>query len=115
MSSTSTTSARCTGADATRRGLLLVALFTVSLVVHAKQAPTVTLDVKDAEARPVLKEIQKQCRIQNLIIDPDVTGSGTFYFKKVPCRTALPIVLRTLGLRATTYSNNLVQVEAAKP
>ena len=66
----------------------------------AKPKPrTVTLDVKDAEARVVLKAMQKQCGIRNLIIDPDVRPAGaSFYFREVPCDTAFRVVLRTYGL-----------------
>ena len=32
---------------------------------------TVTLDVKDAEVRDILKSMQRQCGIKNLAIDPD--------------------------------------------
>ena len=94
--------------------MALVAFLTVAAKKESSP-PTITLDVKDAKARVVLKDVQKQCRIENLIIDPDVTGSGTFYMKKVPCKTAFPIILRTLGLKATTYSSNVITVEAAQP
>ncbi len=71
---------------------------------------TVTLDVKDAEPRVVLKEMQKQCGIKNLIIDPDVPKTGaTFYFREVPCDTAFRVVLRTYGL-AAEGSMQLLQV-----
>lgn len=66
----------------------------------AKGEPRVTLDVKDMEVRPLLKNVQKQCGIKNLIVDPDVTGSGTFYFSDVPCSDAIPAILKTLGLAA---------------
>ena len=64
----------------------------------AENAPTVTLDVKDAEALPVLKSMQQQCGIRNLVIDREVSGTATFYFREVPCPTAFRIVLRTYGL-----------------
>jgi type II secretory pathway component GspD/PulD (secretin) len=70
----------------------------------------VTLDVKDADVHVVLKSIQKQCGIKNLVIDPGVTGSGTFLFHALPCKTALDTVLKTTGLAATTYSSNVVAV-----
>ena len=66
---------------------------------------TVTLDVKDMDARDILKSMQRQCRIRNLAIDAAVQGKGTFYFQDVPCRTAFPIVLRSLGLDSVTYPN----------
>jgi hypothetical protein len=72
--------------------------------------PTVSLDVKDAEAREILKSMQRQCGIRNLVVDPQVQGSGTFLFNQVPCRQAFDIVLRSLGLAAQTYSDTLVSV-----
>ena len=66
---------------------------------------TVSLDVKDMEARDILKSMQRQCRVKNLALDPGVQGKGTFYFQDVPCRTAFPIVLRSLGLDSITYPN----------
>ncbi|HEX6096440.1 MAG TPA: hypothetical protein VF432_08970 [Thermoanaerobaculia bacterium] len=69
------------------------------LLAAAVSAPTVTLDVKDAEPRVVLKSMQKQCGIRNMIIDPDVPKTAaTFYFREVPCDTAFRVVLRTYGL-----------------
>jgi hypothetical protein len=85
---------------------LLPLLLALSLAAAATAAPkpkpkprTVTLDVKDAEAREVLQSLKKQCAIKNMIIDPDVDRAGaSFYFRDVPCDTALRIVLRTYGL-----------------
>jgi hypothetical protein len=54
--------------------------------------------------------MQRQCGIKNLIIDPQVQGSGTFLFNQVPCRQAFDIVLRSLGLAAQTDSDTLVSV-----
>ena len=82
---------------------LIVALAaTANAAPKAKPQPrTVTLDVKDGEARDVLKSMQKQCGIKNMIIDPDVQRTtATFYFTQVPCDTAFRIVLRTYGLAA---------------
>ena len=79
-------------------------------VVRSTGEPAVTLDVKDAEAREILKSMQHQCGIRNLIVDPGVQGSGTFLFNKVPCRQAFRVVLTSLGLSAQTYSNDLVSV-----
>jgi hypothetical protein len=88
-----------------------VLIFTVALAASAVAKPrTVTLDVKDGEARVILKDMQKQCGIRNLVIDPDVRGSGTFYFREVPCETAFRAVFRTLGLTGQVETN-LVTVE----
>lgn len=91
---------------------LLPLLLLASLVsAEEKQQPrTVSLDVKDAEARVVLRSMQKQCGIKNLVIDPDVQGSGTFYFRDVPCAKAFRIVLRTMGL-AGTIEGDVISVE----
>ena len=75
-------------------------------------AATVTLDVKDAKVRDVLKSMQKQCAIKNLIVDPEVPeGSATFYLREVPCAQAFDVVLRTYHLKAVTYSDSLTAVE----
>ncbi|HUP46179.1 MAG TPA: hypothetical protein VM779_11775 [Thermoanaerobaculia bacterium] len=71
--------------------------------------PTVTIDVKDAEVAVILKDLKKQCGIRNLMIDPNVEGKGTFYFRDVPCRLAFGVVLRSLGLDAS-YSSSVVTV-----
>lgn len=88
-----------------------VLILMVALAMSAAAKPrTVTLDVKDGEARVILKDMQKQCGIRNLVIDPDVQGSGTFYFREVPCETAFRAVFRTLGLTGQVETN-LVTVE----
>lgn len=79
--------------------------------IHSPGEPSVTLDVKDAGIHEILKSMQRQCGIRNLMIDPQVQGSGTFLFTDVPCRQAFDVVLRTMGLAAQTYSNNIVRVE----
>lgn len=81
--------------------------------VRSAGEPSVTLDVKDGEARDILKSMQHQCGIRNLMIDPQVQGTGTFLFNQVPCRQAFTIVLRSMGLAAQTYSNNILSVGAA--
>ena len=81
--------------------LVLAATTAAAAPSHtAKPKPrTVTLDVKDAEAREVLRSMQKQCGIKNMIVDPDVQRAGaSFYFREVPCATAFRVVLRTYGL-----------------
>ena len=77
--------------------MILAALILAAMTATAPR--TVTIDVKDAEPRVVLEEMQKQCGIRNLIIDPDVPRTAaTFYFREVPCDTAFRVVLRTYGL-----------------
>jgi type II secretory pathway component GspD/PulD (secretin) len=68
------------------------------LVLREAGEPTVTIDVKDEDIRVILKAVQQQCGIRNLIVDPDVAGSGTFLFKAVPCHAALDTILATMGL-----------------
>jgi hypothetical protein len=90
--------------------LLAATLLFVCSVSFAAKPRGVTLDVKDADVHVVLKSIQKQCGIRNLVIDPGVTGSGTFLFHNVPCKVALDTVLRVNGLAAKTYSSSVVAV-----
>jgi type II secretory pathway component HofQ len=93
-----------------KRLLPVVALF---LFAAAAKPPAVTLDVKDEDVHVILKSMQKQCAIKNLVIDPNVSGNGTFYFTDVPCRTAFDVVFRTMGL-AAEYSDDVVAVEKKK-
>ena len=79
-----------------RRFLLILALVAASAV--SAKPKTVTLDVKDADVRTVLQSMQQQCGVKNLVIDREVSGTATFYFREVPCPTAFRIVLRTYGL-----------------
>lgn len=94
----------------------LVLVLSVALAISASaddeaRPRTVTLDVKDAEARVILRSMQKQCGIRNLIIDADVQASGTFYFREVPCGKALSVALRTMGLAGQIHPNSLITVE----
>jgi len=92
------------------RILPLVFLLFASSATAAPPKRSVTLDVKDADVHAVLKSIQKQCGIKNLVIDPGVNASGTFFFHQVPCKVALDSVLRTTGLAAKSYSGDVVAV-----
>lgn len=84
----------------------LALILSLALAATASAAPkpkakprTVTLDVKDAEAREVLQSMRRQCGIKNMVIDPDVPKvAASFYFREVPCETAFRVVLRTYGL-----------------
>jgi type II secretory pathway component GspD/PulD (secretin) len=87
----------------------LLLLCSVAFAAPAKPRG-VTLDVKDADVHAVLKSIQKQCGIRNLVIDPAVTGSGTFLFHDLSCNVALDTVLKVNGLAAKTYANSVVAV-----
>jgi hypothetical protein len=90
--------------------LLAATLLLACSASFAAKPRGVTLDVKDADIHVVLKSIQKQCGIRNLVIDPGVTGSGTFLFHNVPCDVALNTVLRVNGLAAKNYSSSFVAV-----
>ncbi|HKO56579.1 MAG TPA: hypothetical protein VJ276_11930 [Thermoanaerobaculia bacterium] len=96
--------------------ILAAALFALPVLAAEKaQEPTVTIDVKDAELRPLLKVMQRQCGIRNLVIDRDVQGSGaTFLFREVPCRQAFDVVFKTFGLAAVHYENDVVHVSRRK-
>lgn len=96
----------------------IAAAANIELIVEENQywlrdvrVPTVTLDVKDGEARDILKSMQRQCGIKNLMIDPNVQGTGTFLFNDVPCAQAFSIVLRSLGLAGVTYPNSVLSVK----
>lgn len=80
------------------------------LLARAPQPKTVTLDVKDEDVRVVLKSMQKQCGIKNLIVDKEVQGSATFLFRELPCKAAFETVFKTMSLRAVTYGSDLVNV-----
>jgi hypothetical protein len=89
--------------------LLAAILLVVCSADAARKRRGVTLDVKDADVHIVLKSIQKQCGIRNLVIDPGVTGSGTFLFHDVACKVALDAVLKMNGL-AATHAGSVVAV-----
>lgn len=93
---------------------LLLSLVLATTTTVEQKPRTVTLDVKDGEARVILKSMQKQCGIRNLILDPDVKGSGTFYFREVPCEDAFPAVLSTMGLVGHFEPNDVLQVSVRK-
>jgi type II secretory pathway component HofQ len=98
------------------RTLLVLAVLAQAVSAHAgeEKEKTVVLDVKDAEARAILRSMQKQCGVKNMIIDPDVGGTGTFYFRDVPCETAFKVVFRTLGLAGQVMENSVVTVRMPK-
>ena len=114
-----TYSARQIAPDAALRAIVAAAgaALTVQRSQYWIQDPPealVTLDVKDQDIRVILKDMKQQCRIKNLVIDPNVSGSGTFMFEKLPCRTAINVVLRTLGLAYVDYGNSVMSVERKK-
>jgi len=78
--------------------------------MSAPHDKTVSLDVKNEDVHVILKSMQKQCDIRNLIIDPKVAGEGTFVFHSLPCRAAFDHVARTMSLRIDEYENNVVAI-----
>jgi hypothetical protein len=76
----------------------LVMLAVVLSASASAETLRVNLDVKDAEARDVLLMLKKQCGIRNMLIDPEVKGKATFYFRELSCETAFRTVFRTYGL-----------------
>lgn len=82
--------------------------------VLQKGEPTVTLDVKDGDVRTILRSVQRQCGIRNLMVDRDVEASGTFLLTNVPCGRALSVITRTLGLGATGASTTMTRVTPKK-
>jgi type II secretory pathway component GspD/PulD (secretin) len=87
--------------------LLVAALPNVG---RASARPSVDLDVKDEDVVVVLKSMQKQCGIRNLVIDKEVQGKGTFIFHDLSCERAFDTVFRTMSLRAKIYSNDVINV-----
>lgn len=81
-------------------------------VLSDRAEKTVTLDVKDAEDGDILRSVQRQCGIRNLMIDPDVRGTGTFLFREVPCGVAIDTILGSLGLAGEVEMNSILHVEA---
>jgi type II secretory pathway component HofQ len=96
------------------RRLALAVLLLATVTAHAapRRQRTVTLDVKDEDIRVILKSMQRQCAIKNLLLDKDVQGTGTFLFRDVPCRTAFDVVFRSAGLAGTVDGT---VVSARKP
>lgn len=72
--------------------------------------PTMSMDVVDAELGEILGIVKKQCGIRNVIVDPGVTGKGTFLFREVPCDAALRTIFRSLGLGVEIHSSSIVRV-----
>ncbi len=89
--------------------ILLIAFLLLAPAVFGDE-PTMTLDVKDEDVRIILKSMKEQCGIKNLLIDKEVTGSGTIYFREVACTTAFRTVFKQFGL-AGKVDANIVTVE----
>jgi type II secretory pathway component HofQ len=66
----------------------------------------ISLDLKDADIRDVLKTFAKLGRF-NLAIDPEVKGSVTVCLENVPWDQALDVILRMNGLAYVLEGNIL--------
>ena len=82
----------------------------VLMLARAPQPKSVTLDVKDEDVVVILRSMQKQCAIKNLVIDKEVQGKGTFIFRELECGRAFDTVFRTMDLRARSYGNDVIDV-----
>src|SRR5688572_10794863 len=90
--------------------LLLSVVLAAGVSAGEKKEKTVTLDVKDEDVRVILKSMQKQCGIKNLLIDKEVQGRGLVYFNEVPCPIAFKVVFGQFGLTGQVEPN-IVTVE----
>lgn len=70
----------------------------------------ISLDLKDADLKDVLKTFSKLARF-NLAIDPDVKGSVTVRLENVRWDQALDVILRANGL-GYVLEGNVVRVAA---
>ena len=101
------------------RSILVTALILLASGAAGSQpaddsTPTVTLDVKDADIRAILLSMKEQCGIKNMLIEDDVTGTGPFIFREVPCETALKVVFRTQSLDWEIQENSVVLIRKKK-
>ncbi len=97
-----------------RQKLKLGAEGTTVVVTDPTPEFTVTMDVTDTDIRTILKSMQRQCRVRNMVVDPEVKGSGTFLFNAVPCSIAFRTVFNSLGLSGDFEPNSVVQVRGAR-
>ena len=109
--------AKNVSAEGTLRAIALEAGVIVEVasdryLIRDAHAPGVTIDVKDEDIHAILKTMQQQCGIKNLVIDPDVQGRGTFLFRDLPCRIAFDTVFRTMGLSSVIYPNSVITVSS---
>src|SRR5207244_7521865 len=93
------------------RAVKVVPVGLIVLLLATAAFGGVKLDVKDEYVHVILKSMQKQCAVKNLVIDPNVSGNGTFYFHDLPSGKAFDVVLSTMGLAAVTSSDSTVEVE----
>jgi hypothetical protein len=87
---------------------LALLLLLLATTAPAAEKKSVTLDVKDEDVRVILKSMQRQCGIKNLLIDRDVSGKGMVYFHDVPCDAAFRTVFGMFGLAGQVEPNIIV-------
>jgi type IV pilus assembly protein PilQ len=67
---------------------------------------TISLDLKDADVKDVLRTFAKLARL-NIVIDPEVKGSVTVRLHDVPWDQALDVILQINGLGYVLEGNVL--------
>lgn len=76
--------------------------------------PVASIDVKDEDVRSILRSLQTQCGVRNLVLDPNVVGKGTFLFRDVPCRQAFSVVFTSLGLAGEFSGRSVAAVSTRR-
>lgn len=94
-------------------GLLLVERDGAWHLIDPAEA-RVSLDVVDAELAVIIRSLANQCGIRNVMIDPGVSGKGTFILASVPCSSAIPVVFQTLGIRGELQPNSILVVRGGR-
>jgi beta-lactamase regulating signal transducer with metallopeptidase domain len=74
--------------------------------VAKKSDETISIDLKDADIRDVLRTFSKLTNIQ-IIVDDDVTGKVTVTLTETPWTEALETILRTNNLRQERTGNTI--------
>ena len=92
----------------------MVLLAALLALAPDEKEPVVNLDVKDEDIRVILKSMQEQCGIKNLLIDKEVGGKGTFILHDLPCSRAFDVVARTMGLAYDIEPNSVVNVQTRR-
>ena len=79
----------------------------------AERPDVISLDLKDADIRDVLRVFAELERL-NLVIDPEVRGSVTMRLENVRWEDALEVILRSNGLGWVLYGNVVRAASVAK-
>lgn len=87
------------------RLLLLACLFCLLTPVRwVLAADPVSISVKEAPVKDVLQSLA-QLANQNLVVDPDLSGTVSLELRDVPFRQALTVVTRSRGLECREEGN----------